>query len=433
MELSDLLPFTSAYTEAGVLSVAGLDLATLVKEWGTPLYVYDGVTVRRQISSLRQLLDRYYPAKAEITYAAKAYFSLAFGRKLAGFGLGVDVVSLGELVLAQKAGFRPFQIHLHGNNKSEAELSAALEIGVQAIVVDSLDELIFLESLAEKLQKPGRIWLRITPGISVDTHQYTQTAHPASKFGLPIQDGQAAEAMRRLRRSRWLTLTGLHAHLGSQFFEPEPYRLAVARLAELAQQEDFVPVQLSPGGGWGVPYNLQSKTNDPQPWIETICTAIQAEFGRRNWPLPELIVEPGRWITARAGMAIYSVGTTKTAADGTRFVAVDGGMADNIRPALYQAQYTAVPVVRSSQDRWVKTTLVGKFCETGDVLIPQVELPQLKRGDLLAVPVAGAYQLAMSSNYNLAPRPPAMWLIDGRAEVLQKRENPEENGWWVGD
>jgi diaminopimelate decarboxylase len=433
MELSDLLPFTSAYNSNGVLSVAGHDLASLVKEWGTPLYIYDGETVQRQVSSLRQLLHRHYPGKSEITYAAKAYFSLAFARKLASLDVGVDVVSQGELALAQKAGFLPNRIHLHGNNKSEAELASALEACVQAIVVDSLEELAFLESLAEKLQKPGRIWLRITPGITVDTHQYTQTAHPASKFGLPIQDGQAAEAIRRLRLSRRLTLTGLHAHLGSQFFEPEPYRLAIARLAELAEQENFLPLQLSPGGGWGVPYNLQARSNDPQPWIETICSSLQHEFGRRNWPLPELIVEPGRWIAARAGIAIYSVGATKTASDGTRFVAVDGGMADNIRPALYQAQYTALPVVKSSQELLEKFVLVGKFCETGDVMIPEVELPPLKRGDLLAVPVSGAYHLSMASNYNLAARPPVLWLEADHIDVLQKREMPEEKGWWVGE
>ena len=431
MDLADLLPDNTSYSPLGGLRIGQNDLAELAKIYGTPLYVYDGATIRQQIITLRGLLSQFYPASSEITYAAKAYFSLPFGRKLAGLGVGVDVVSLGELEVAKKAGFTAEQIHLHGNNKSEEELTAALLLGVQAVVVDSLEELAFLEELAARMQKKGRIWLRVTPGIAVDTHQYTQTAHPASKFGLPIQDGQAREAIRRLKGSRWLTLTGLHTHLGSQFFEAEPYRLAAARLAELAEKEDFIPAEFSPGGGWGVPYTLKGKANDPLVWIKTAAEAVTAEFSRRSWPLPRLVIEPGRWIAARAGMTIYTVGTTKTAADGTKFVAVDGGMADNIRPALYQAEYTALPVQKRESSRTSKYTLVGKFCETGDVIIPEVDLPPLQRGDLLAVLVTGAYQLAMSSNYNLAPRPAVLWLEDSGAEVMQQREQAGNMGWWL--
>jgi diaminopimelate decarboxylase len=431
MDVADLLPDNTAYDPTGGLRIGSYDLVALASQYGTPLYVYDGATVRRQAATLQGLLSRLYPAASEITYAAKAYFSLAFARKLVGLGLGVDVVSLGELEVARRAAFVPSQIHLHGNNKSEAELTAALQLGVQAVVVDSLEELAFLEELAARLQKKGRVWLRVTPGITVDTHQYTQTAHPASKFGLPIQDGQAGEAILRLKSSPWLTLTGLHTHLGSQFFEAEPYRQAVSRLAELAEKTDFIPQEFSPGGGWGVPYDLNGKSSDPQFWIETVASAVQNEFSRRLWPLPRLVIEPGRWIVARAGMAIYTVGTSKTAADGTRFIAVDGGMADNIRPALYQVEYTALPVQKPESGQTQRYTLVGKFCETGDVLIPQVDLPPLHRGDLLAVPVAGAYQLAMSSNYNLAPRPAVLWLEDEGIEVMQKREDTGNLSWWL--
>jgi len=431
MDAADLLPDETGYGPSGGLRIGNHDLAALAMQYGTPLYVYDGPTVRRQVATLHGLLSRFYPGVSEITYAAKAYFSLAFARKLAGMSLGVDVVSLGELEVARHAAFAPSQIHLHGNNKSESELMAALQLGVQAVVVDSLEELAFLEGLAARLQKKGRVWLRIAPGITVDTHHYTQTAHPASKFGLPIQDGQAAEAIRRLKASPWLTLTGLHTHLGSQFFETEPYRQAARRLAELAEKEDFVPLEFSPGGGWGVPYNFAGKSGDPQTWIETVASAVVDEFSRRNWQLPRLVIEPGRWIVARAGVAIYSVGTTKTAADGTHFIAVDGGMADNIRPALYQAEYTALPVQKPESDQTQMVTVVGKFCETGDVIIPRIELPSLRRGDLLAVPVAGAYQLAMSSNYNLASRPAVLWLEDGSVEVMQKREEVENLSWWL--
>ncbi len=431
MEIKDLLPVSATFSPSGILHIAGHDLSALAREWGTPLYIYDALTVRQQVATLQQLLGRLYPAQSEIAYAAKAYFSLAFARKLAALGLEVDVVSFGELAQAGKAGFSPAQIHLHGNNKSPGELETALAMGIRAIVVDSLDELDFLEKLAAKMRVNGRIWLRVAPDIAVDTHPYTQTAQPATKFGLPIQDGQAAEGIRRARRSRWLALTGLHAHLGSQLFDPQPYRLAIARLAELAERESFIPAEFSPGGGWGVPYNLEGQDGDPSLWLEAVCSSVQAEFQRRGWPLPRLIIEPGRWIAARAGVAIYSVGATKTAGDGTRILAVDGGMADNIRPALYQAHYAALPVVSSSSRSSSTCTLVGKFCESGDVLIREVQLPDLKRGELVAVPVSGAYHLSMSSNYNLAPRPAALWLETDAVEVLQKRERIEESSWWI--
>ena len=201
MELSDLLPNHTFYDQSNILSVGHQNLADLARKYGTPLYIYDGDTIRQQILTLQRLLNRFYPGNSEITYAAKAYFSLFFARKLTNLGVGVDVVSLGELEVAKKAGFMAGQVHLHGNNKSEQELAGALEWGAQAIVVDSLDELEFLGSMAQKLKKKGRIWLRVTPGITVDTHQYTQTAHPASKFGLLIHDGQAGEAIRRLKKT----------------------------------------------------------------------------------------------------------------------------------------------------------------------------------------------------------------------------------------
>jgi diaminopimelate decarboxylase len=427
----DLFPQTAAIDPTGSLSIAGHSLAALAQHFGTPLYVYDALTLTGQVSLLQSLIAQNYPAAFDVTYAAKAYLSLGIARRLAQLNLGIDVVSLGELIVARQAGFSPERVHLHGNNKSERELKAALEWGVQAIVVDSLEELAFLEGMCGKLQKTVRVWLRITPGLHVATHAYRQTAHPASKFGLPLADGQAAEAIRRARVSQWLRLTGLHCHLGSQVFEVEPYQKAVEMLLELAASEGWVPEELSPGGGWGVPYTLDDPQGDPRPWIEAVTQAVKDGCARRGWPLPKLLVEPGRMLVARAGVAIYTVGTSKTAADGTYFVAVDGGMADNPRPALYQALYTACRVDLPNSPVMRKTTLVGKFCETGDRLIPEVMLPPVERGDLVAMPVAGAYHLAMSSNYNLAPRPAVLWLEPGKVSVLQPREEPQESGWWV--
>jgi diaminopimelate decarboxylase len=433
MKNDHIFPVTAGRDTAGALTIAGRAMRPLAEEYGTPLYLYDGGTIRAHARGLRDELAWHYPGSSEITYAAKAYFSVGLARRLVAMDLGVDVVSLGELIAARRGGFAPGRVHLHGNNKSLDELAAALDWGVQAIVVDSLEELEALETMASAVKKEARIWLRISPGVKVDSHSYLQTAHHTSKFGLTTEGGQAAEAIRRARSSRWLHLSGLHTHLGSQIFELEPYREAVARLAALAEETGFVPDELSPGGGWGVPYLPHLPANDPAEWVRAVSGAVQSEFGRRGWPLPRLVMEPGRWLVARAGVALYSVGTIKTAGDGTRFVAVDGGMADNPRPALYQARYTACLAERPDEQPVQKVNLVGRFCESGDQLIPELSLPEVKRGDLLVVPVAGAYQLSMASNYNLTPRPAVLWLEDGQVEVLQQRERLLEGDWWANE
>lgn len=430
-EIEQLFPVTSTRSADGHLTIAGCDVTALASQYGTPLYVYDAATLRLQVDTLKRSLKKHYPADFQITYAAKAYFSLGLARRLAALDLGVDVVSLGEMTVARRGGFDPGKVHLHGNNKSPEELESALRWGVQSIVVDSLEELEYLDALAARLRLRGRIWLRITPGLYVDTHPYRQTAHPTSKFGLLMSDGQAAEGIRRARASQWLELTGLHAHLGSQVFEPLPYLEAVDLLVSLSEQAGYVPLEFSPGGGWGVRYTPDDPVVDTDTWVKTISQSMQAAFGKRGWPLPRLIIEPGRLLVAQAGVALYRVGTTKTITDGTHVVAIDGGMADNPRVALYRARYTALVANRHTNHRTQKTSIVGKFCESGDVLINNAELPEMARGDLLAMPTAGAYQLSMASNYNLAPRPAVLWLEDGRAEVLQPREVPEDSGWWV--
>jgi diaminopimelate decarboxylase len=433
-----LLPATASILASHHLTVAGHDLCDLAQRWGTPLYIYDAETIRQRAGRLPALLQAAYPGPSQVTYAAKAYFSLGIARKLAACGLGVDVVSLGELGIARQAGFAPQVVHLHGNNKSAWELEAALRWGVQSIVVDSLEELAFLDGLATRLSEagqidqPGRIWLRITPGLNVHTHAYRQTGHHGSKFGLPIHDGQAAQAIRMAKTCRWLRLTGLHTHLGSQLFETDPYRQAIAMLLDLAAGEDFIPEELSPGGGWGVTYSDAdpTPTEGVEDWVKAVSESVQAGCQKLDWPLPRLVIEPGRWIVAQAGMALYSVGTTKLAGE-THIVAVDGGMADNPRPALYQARYTALLANRADEAPHETYSVVGKFCESGDQLIPAVALPEPQRGDILAIPVAGAYQLSMASNYNLAGRPAVLWLDQDNIEVLQHRETVEESGWWV--
>jgi diaminopimelate decarboxylase len=430
-QLNRLFPVTTDIDEQGQLRIAGHRLSDLADQYQTPLYVYDGETVRAQVRRLTDQFAHHYPGETMIAYASKAYFSYSMATKMAALGIGADVVSLGEIHVAQQAGFAPEGIHLHGNNKTEAELQAALEWGVQSIVVDSLEELDLLEALAERTGLTGRIWARITPDLNVNTHPHIETSHSDSKFGMHVKNGDALTGIRRAMASKRLTLTGLHTHLGSQIFEAYPYEIAIERLYAVAEEAGYIPQEISPGGGWGVPYTESDPDDDPEPWVRAVSGAVQAACRRLGWPLPKLVLEPGRWLVARAGVALYRVGMQKTTPDGTHIVAIDGGLADNPRVALYGASYTARVAQRASALPIRPVRVVGKFCESGDVLIPGVNLPAVQRGDVLAVPASGAYQLSMSSNYNFAARPPVVWLERGAVEVMQCCEQPDEPGWWV--
>ena len=430
--IAEIYPITADRDDKGGLRVASLPVVDLAKKYRTPLYLFDAATIFDQAASLRAELNRAFGGQFEITYAAKAYFSLPFARKLAALDLGVDVVSQGELRVAMKAGFAPNRVHLHGNNKGADEVDEAIAWGVQAIVIDSLEELDFIEARAAAQGRIIRAWLRVTPGLAVDTHPYRQTGHASSKFGLSIQAGSAAEGIRKVAGCPHLRLSGLHTHLGSQVFEADPYRRAVGMLMEVAAQCGFQPEELSPGGGWGVPYTLEDEASDPRLWIGAVSDILQHECKQRGFPLPKLVVEPGRWLVARAGLAVYSIGTSKIAGDGSRVVAVDGGMADNLRPALYHARYTACLAERPDAKPIQTVRVVGKFCESGDELIPAVDFPEFQRGEHLVMPASGAYHLSMASNYNLAARPAVVWLEAGREEILQVRSEAFEDPWWVG-
>lgn len=427
-----LFPTSSRIDASGYLEICGSRVTDLAKEYGTPLYIYDATTVKRQAAKLESLLDASYGRNAEITYATKAYFSLPFARKLRDMNLGADLITIGDIRVAQKANLDPGRLHLHGNNKSAEEVKTALEWGISAIVVDSLDELAFVESIAQEAGKKARIWLRITPDIQVDTHKHIQTSHTASKFGVHISDGQADRAIRQAMISKWVDLVGLHTHLGSQLRDTAVYEEAISKMYSLAEKNSFIPQEFSPGGGWGVRYTEDDPFNEPRIWIETISKLIRHECEKRGWPLPLLVIEPGRFLVAQAGVAVYTVGSQKDTPDGQHIIAVDGGMADNPRVALYSAKYTALIAERPEAANEVNTRVVGKFCESGDVLIEEVLLPRATRGETLVIPVAGAYQLSMSSNYNFATRPTVLWLEDGKVEVMQKRDHPHESAWWIG-
>ena len=430
-ELS-VFPVSTTCDAEGHLHLAGHRLTDLARAWGTPLYLYDAATIRHQIDALRAAVGAAYPAPHELTYAAKAYFSLAFARRLAALGLGVDVVSQGELAVALRGGLPPAQIHLHGNNKTPAEVEAALAAGIQAVVVDNLDELEWLEALAAQRRQRVTIWLRIAPGVTAATHAYSQTGHHSTKFGLAANDGQALQAIAQARRSDWLELKGLHMHIGSQISDPQHYCDGIQALYAVAREARYCPETFSPGGGWYVRYRPADPDYPLAQWAETVSQTIQAECQRSGWPLPKLVLEPGRWLVAQAGLALYTVGACKQSGDGTRWVAVDGGLADNPRPALYGARYIALPADNANAPAAQTVNVVGKYCETGDFLIPEARLPQVGRGDCLAIPVAGAYQLSMASNYNLSGRPAVLWVTANGATLMQPREDVTRSAWWLG-
>ena len=437
----------SAHTDAdGELWIGGCAASALVEAFGTPLYVFDEETLRTRARAYREALALHYPATAQAAYASKAYLCTAIAQLYAGEGLDLDVVSGGELYVALQAGFPSERIHFHGNNKSQAELTEALQSGIGRIVVDNFHELNMLAALGAHREPSIPIWLRLSPGVSAHTHAHIQTGHLDSKFGFPIATGDAERAVVQARQMSGLELVGLHCHIGSQIYEPESLADATAVLitfaAAMRDRHGFELRELSPGGGWGVPMTAADPEAPIEPYIAAVATAVTDTCRAHGLELPHLVVEPGRSLVAPAAVALYTVGARKEIPGVRSYVSVDGGMADNIRPALYGAQYAALQIAggkwQMAEDarkstsgqthREVRTTqyetvtIAGKFCESGDVLIRDIELPRLQPGDLLAIPMAGAYTLAMASNYNWAKRPAAVLVRDGRAQIMQRRE-----------
>ncbi len=445
-----LWPDTATVDDAGQLHLAGVNAAALARAYGTPLYVFDEKTLRAQCRAFRRAFASRWPQSA-IAYASKAYLSLALGRLLLEEGLELDVVSAGEMGMALAAGYPAERLHLHGNFKPDAELQAALEAGIGRVVVDSLEELERLEALAAArplvapATVPGRkprqgrqgyeqqqvaIWLRLCPEIDVETHAHIQTGHADSKFGLSLSNGAALEAAKRAVGSSWLDLVGLHVHLGSHLREMEPIGRAMTWLGEFAAKlKETYGVnirELSPGGGLGVAYTPEDHAPDIEAYAEAITGALQDVVTRHHLEPPRLIVEPGRAIVARAGVALYTVGPRKVTPGGTTILAVDGGMGDNIRSALYGAQYHAVLAERVKAPAVETVRVVGRYCESGDTLMEAVKLPYAEPGNILAIPVSGAYHLPMASNYNLVPRPAVVFARDGQARLVRRRETLED-------
>ncbi|MFF1874061.1 diaminopimelate decarboxylase [Kitasatospora herbaricolor] len=409
----------------GELLIAGVGLAEAADRFGTPLYVLDEQEVRDRARSYRAALPG-----AEVLYAAKAFLSSAMADWVGQEGLGLDVCSAGELRLAVAAGFPPQRILLHGNAKSPEELRLALRLRVGRIVVDSLAEIPRLAALTVA-ESPQPVLVRVLPEVPAGHHEGVRTGVAGQKFGFPIEGGDAAEAVRRVLGQPGLRLTGLHCHLGSQITDVEPYLTAVDRLAGLlAAIRDRHGVELPEldlGGGHGVRYRPGDPELDLADFARRVPARLAAACGRHGLAVPRLLVEPGRAVAAPAGVAVYRVLTVKHGSDGRVFAAVDGGMSDNPRPALYGARYTVRLVGRASAAALREVEVVGRHCEAGDVLVRGALLPtDLRPGDLLAVPAAGAYQLSMASGYNLVGRPAVAAVDRGRARLLIRRESVED-------
>lgn len=413
--------------ESSHLFVGDCDLVALAERYDTPLYLYDQVTLDAAVTAYRSALDRSYPGRGEITYAGKAGLNLALARWAADTGLWVDCTGVGELYVAVRAGVPREQILVHGVNKSHEDLVAAvMEAGV--IVVDNLSELNRLVALRQ--ERDGEfpaLWVRVRPGTAVDTHAYRQTGQEDSKFGMSQDD--VIQAV-QICRDYALHLEGIHFHQGSQFFDPEPVGDGIQRVLEMIEQVrsrlGWAPTHLSPGGGWAAAYHEEEL---PQPAVDAYVVHVAQQVAegcrRLGLSLPMLHLEPGRSIVAQAGVALYRVGAIKETAT-RRWVLVDGGMADNIRPALYGAHYSALPVVNPDRPADEPVWIAGPYCESGDVLMENLPMPALAEGELLAVPASGAYHLGMASNYNGARMPAVVWIREGHAYLIRRRETVED-------
>jgi diaminopimelate decarboxylase len=418
-------------TEQGHVAVGGCDLTQLADEYGTPLYVYDEATVRARAKSFRAGLESAYPAKATVCYAGKAYCAPWLLQVLAEEGLGLDVVSGGELYTARQSGFPMQRVYVHGNNKSDDELFLALDAGVHRVVVDNLEEVGRLSGLAAERSRTQQVLLRVAPGVEAHTHAHILTGALDTKFGVSIDTGAAREVAEAIHSADSLELVGLHAHIGSQIFELGPYQATVRRVFELAAELrkaiGFELKELSPGGGFGIQYTAEDEPPlTPVQATRAIAEAVTREARQCGFQLPELTIEPGRSIVGPAAVALYRVGSVKHIEGVRTYVAVDGGMADNIRPATYGARYTAVLANRINDPVTETVAIAGRYCESGDVLIQNAALPGARPGDLVAIPRSGAYQLSMASNYNLVPRPAVVVVRQGKARLVRRRESYDD-------
>ncbi|WP_416670212.1 diaminopimelate decarboxylase [Egbenema bharatensis] len=418
-----LLPLTATVNAQDHLEVGGCDVSDLVQRFGSPLYVLDEETLRSACRQYRQSFERYYPGDSLVIYASKAWNCLAVCAIVASEGLGIDVVSGGELYTALQAGVPAEKTYLHGNNKSVEELQFAVESGC-TIVVDNWYELETLTQITANLPAPVRIMLRLTPGIECHTHEYIRTGHLDSKFG--FDPDQLEQVFAFVAKQPTLECIGLHAHIGSQIFELQPHEdLAGVMVGWLSQAAEYgLPVQeLDIGGGLGIRYTEADDPPSIEEWVRIVCEGVVQACEQQQVPLPRLIAEPGRSLIGSACITAYTVGSQKVIPNLRTYVTVDGGMSDNPRPITYQSVYRAVLASQMSAEMTETVTIAGKHCESGDIIIKDAQLPPTKPGDTVVVLATGAYNYSMASNYNRLARPAAVLVQAGEANIILQRES----------
>ncbi|MEG7381003.1 diaminopimelate decarboxylase [Bacillus subtilis] len=420
---------TSRQNQHGHLEIGGVDALYLAEKHGTPLYVYDVALIRERAKSFKQAFITA-GLKAQVAYASKAFSSVAMIQLAEEEGLSLDVVSGGELYTAVAAGFPAERIHFHGNNKSREELRMALEHRIGCIVVDNFYEISLLEDLCKETGHSIDVLLRITPGVEAHTHDYITTGQEDSKFGFDLHNGQTERAIEQVLQSEHIQLLGVHCHIGSQIFDTAGFVLAAEKifkkLDEWRESYSFVSKVLNLGGGFGIRYTKEDQPLHATEYVEKIIDAVKENAARYGFNIPEIWIEPGRSLVGDAGTTLYTVGSQKEVPGVRQYVAVDGGMNDNIRPALYQAKYEAATANRIGEAHDNTVSIAGKCCESGDMLIWDIDLPEVKEGDLLAVFCTGAYGYSMANNYNRIPRPAVVFVENGEAHLVVKRETYED-------
>ena len=426
---ASLFPMGSTLSENGNLNIGGCDVTELAKDYGTPLYIYDEATIRTMARSfVKEFGTRY--ANTVVAYASKAFLTKAMARIANEEGLSLDVVSGGEIAAAISAGFPAARMDFHGNNKTPDELIYAVESGVGTVVVDGFHELKLLNHLAEERGVEQGIMLRLSPSVDAHTHGHTTTGILDVKFGFSIESGESTIAIRQALDSSNLDLKGIHFHLGSPIFELEPYSQAIDTVLDYLAQfksEGLNLREFSPGGGFAIGYTRNQPPPPISAYADVITSMLTKKCSQLGFDLPKLIIEPGRSIVGRAGVAIYTVGVIKDIPTVRTYVSLDGGMGDNIRPALYGSEYEAVVANKMTVDTDHEVvTLAGKYCESGDILVKDISLPTIESGDIIAIPSSGAYCLAMSSNYNMNPRPAVVMVKDGTSKVIRRRETYQD-------
>ncbi|MDD3897973.1 MAG: diaminopimelate decarboxylase [Syntrophomonadaceae bacterium] len=419
---------TMRINSQGHLEIGNIDTVDLVKDFGTPLWVIDEQGFRQNCRNIKQAFSRL--GQSTVIYASKTLCTSAICKIVAQEGLGLDVVSGGELYTAIKAGFPVEKIYFHGNNKSGEEITMAVKAGIGRVVIDNFYELKLLDQICKELGKEQDILLRITPGVEAHTHEYIKTGQIDSKFGFTLPDGQAMEGVKEAISLDNVRLVGLHCHIGSQIFTMQSFQHATSIMmdfiAEVKKTSGYELGELDMGGGFGIYYYPGDKPPAAEDWAEAVMLTVEAKAREFGLITPRVVVEPGRSIAGSAGVTLYTAGSVKEVKGIRKYLAVDGGMGDNPRPALYGSKYTAIVANRANETTVEKVSIAGKCCESGDMLIWDCDLPAIVAGDIIAVFATGAYNYTMSSNYNRLPRPAMVLVNNGSADLILKRESYED-------